>query len=353
MGGVLLTLLGVLFLASCGGKKASKTDYSLTNGTYYLFADEELDKSTFFILADGKWQDEDGASGEYTIQDDKIDFNLIVSGETMNLCSGTIASYTLTITVGNITKIYKIDTGSIPVADNEVLLTPVLKADLNVISWDAVAGALGYLLTINGTEYNLSSDELNFTISNMLVGKYEISLIAKAKREKCNSLSANLEYDFDLFASGNGTSENPYGIATMNHLYNINYFPEASYIIEKNNSFNEAIFDGDTIEFKGHLTAEEDAVINNVTIKKALFNVNDGASITNLKFTNTSFEEASLINKNNGTVKNITIDMGLYTGSISYITPILINTNYGTVENSNVSGTAAGFLTAVNQNLGC
>ena len=49
-------LVTSLLLVSCGGNENKKIDYSKTNGTYYRFVDEELDKNEFFTLDNGKWK---------------------------------------------------------------------------------------------------------------------------------------------------------------------------------------------------------------------------------------------------------------------------------------------------------
>ena len=163
---VLFVLLATsLLLVSCGGNENKKIDYSKTNGTYYRFVDEELDKNEFFTLDNGKWKDESGTVGEYTITDTAIKFNVNLAGEKTELCSGTLSEGTLSITVGGETKIFKIDSGSIPVGDNEKLATPEIEVKIDVIGWSAVAGAQKYVLTVDGDEFNFEpTDELSYTM---------------------------------------------------------------------------------------------------------------------------------------------------------------------------------------------
>ena len=69
-----------------------------TNGTYYkLNPDGELDKKTYFILSSGKWEDEDGESGTYKKDGDKIIFFVEFFGETEELCDGTVKNGVLKI----------------------------------------------------------------------------------------------------------------------------------------------------------------------------------------------------------------------------------------------------------------
>lgn len=343
-------LVTSLLLVSCGGNENKKIDYSKTNGTYYRFVDEELDKNEFFTLDNGKWKDESGAGGEYTMTGTAIKFNVDLAGEKTELCSGTLSEGTLSITVGGETKVFKLDSGSIPVSDNEKLATPKIEVKIDVIDWNAVAGAQGYVLMVDGNEFEFEpTDELSYTMKDIEVKKHEITLVAKAKREKYNSDIATFTYNFDMFADGNGTKETPYGIATKEHFYNISKFPTANFAIKAKNSFEGAVFDGDTIDFYGKLTAEEDAVINNITITKSLFNLKDEASIDGVKLNNISASEISIIASNKGSIKNCSVN-GQFEGSVSYTTAILVGTNDGLVENCSISGSAKGFCTAISQN---
>ena len=339
-----------LLLVSCVGQPNETIDYSKTNGTYYRFVDEELDKNEFFTLDNGKWMDESGAGGEYTMTGTAIKFNVNLAGEKTELCSGTLSEGTLSITVGGETKVFKLDSGSIPVGDNEKLATPEIEVKIDVIGWNAVAGAQGYALTVDGNEFEFEpTDKLSYTMKDIEVKKHEITLVAKAKREKYNSDVATFTYDFDMFADGNGTKESPYGIATKEHFYNIGRFSAANFAIKAENSFDGVVFDGETIDFYGKLTAEEGAVIDNITLTKSLFNLKDEASIDGVKFNNISASEISIIASNKGSIKNCSVN-GQFEGSVSYTTAILVGTNDGLVENCSISGSAKGFCTAISQN---
>lgn len=69
-----------------------------TNGTYYkLSYSGELDKKTYFILKSGSWTDEDGETGTYKKNGDKIVFYYTLFGETDELCDGTLKNYVLTV----------------------------------------------------------------------------------------------------------------------------------------------------------------------------------------------------------------------------------------------------------------
>ena len=88
-----LVLVGILlgiFIPICSTGKV--------DGTYYkLKSNGETDKATYFIIKSGKWEDEDGESGTYKLDGDKITFFVTFFGETEELCDGTIADGKLTI----------------------------------------------------------------------------------------------------------------------------------------------------------------------------------------------------------------------------------------------------------------
>ena len=50
-----------------------------------------------------------------------------------------------------------------------------------------------------------------------------------------------MRFDFDLFASGSGTFDNPYGIANAAHLANIAVFPDKNYVVKRDNDFSDAV----------------------------------------------------------------------------------------------------------------
>lgn len=69
-----------------------------TNGTYYkLDYNGELDKTTYFVLKSGTWTDEDGETGTYKKNGDKIVFYYTLFGETDELCKGTIENRVLKV----------------------------------------------------------------------------------------------------------------------------------------------------------------------------------------------------------------------------------------------------------------
>ncbi len=341
-------MIAVVFtLVACKNKPGTTTDYSATNGTYYRFSDGKANKAEFITLADGKWKDEKKDEGTYEISGTEIKIFSEAFGEKAELYSGTIAEGTLTLRLGGLERVYKRDVSEIPVEKGEKVAAPTLKVeDYATICWNKVAGAKGYKLTVDGQEINVGSDKDSYVMENVAVGSHNAKIVALAETEDCNSDEAELNFNFDLYADGNGTEATPYGIATKEQFYNIKEFADKYFVIKKQNSFGGAEFDGDTVEINRKLTAEDGAVIDNVTIKKDLINVNADAVADGLKFTNVINGGAAIVSSNKGTVRNLSVS-GQYSGSISYPTAILINSNSGVAENCTVSGTAKGFFSAI------
>ncbi len=340
----------VFTLAACKDKNGTTTDYSATNGTYYRFSDGKANKAEFITLADGKWKDEKNNEGTYEISGTEIKIFSDAFGERAELYSGTIADGTLTLRLGGLERVYKRDVSETPVEPGEKIATPTLRVeDYATICWNKVAGAKGYKLTVDGQEINVGSDKDSYEIENVAVGSHNAKIVALAETEDCNSDEAELNFNFDLYADGNGTEAAPYGIATKEQFYNIKNFSDKYFVIKKQNSFGGAVFDGETVEIYAKLTAEDGAVIDNVTIEKDLINVNADAAADGLKFTNVINNGAAIVSSNDGTVRNLSVS-GQYFGSISYPTAILIESNDGVAENCTVSGAAQGFFTAVTDN---
>ena len=341
-------MIAVVFtFVACKDKPGTTTDYSATNGTYYRFSDGKANKAEFITLADGKWKDEKNDEGTYEISGTEIKIFSEAFGEKAELYSGTIAEGTLTLRLGGLERVYKRDVSEIPVEKGEKVAAPTLKVeDYATICWNKVAGAKGYKLTVDGQVINVGSDKDSYVMENAAVGSHNAKIVALAETEDCNSDEAELNFNFDLYADGNGTEATPYGISTKEQFYNIKEFADKYFVIKKQNSFGGAVFDGDTVEINRKLTAEDGAVIDNVTIKKDLINVNADAVADGLKFTNVINGGAAIVSSNKGTVRNLSVS-GQYSGSISYPTAILINSNSGVAENCTVSGTAKGFFSAI------
>ncbi len=341
----------VFTLVACNNDDSgSTTDYSATNGTYYRFSDGKANKAEFITLADGKWKDEKNDEGTYEISGTEIKIFSDAFGEKTELYSGTISDGTLTLRLGGLERVYKRDVSETPVEPGEKIATPTLRVeDYATICWNKVVGAKGYKLTVDGQEINVGSDKDSYEIENVAVGSHNAKIVAIATTEDCNSDEAELNFNFDLYADGNGTENTPYGIATKEQFYNIKNFSDKYFVIKKQNSFDGAVFDGNTVEIYAKLTAEDGAVIDNVTIEKDLMNVNADAVVDGLKFSNVINNGAAIVSSNDGTVRNLSVS-GRYFGSISYPTAILIESNDGVAENCTVSGAAQGFFTAVTDN---
>ena len=356
---LLVALVTSLFVfAAC--KTGSGKDKTNVDGKYYLYEDGALNKSEYFDLSDGVWRDEDGASGTYAFTDGTIVFYTELFGENSELCSGNISEGTLTITVGGITKNYRTDKGDIPYEEGTKLETPVLSVSVDTVKWDAVAGAKKYVLTVDGTENELDVSAHSFTIENISVGEHSVSLVAKAEKNRYDSDSAGMRFDFDLFASGSGTSDNPYGIANAAHLANIAVFPDKNYVVKRDNDFSDAVLavempavDDKKIEFSGSIKAEKDAVIDGAKIDRTLFDLGENAVIDGLVLKNiVSTENSSpLFGLNKGNIVNSSLE-GEFTGYYSAVNPIFVRSNKGIIKNCSFGGDMTGFVTAVGENSG-
>lgn len=359
---VLLLTLAVLSVAliACKDKGGGNSAF---NGKYYLYEDGKLDKSEFFELIDGKWTDEDGASGTFVSEGESVTFYASVSDENVELCSGKIADYTLTITVGGITKVFKIDAGNLPYDEETKLQTPAVQATATEIKWTAVAGAQKYEAIIDGEKQELGADVTSIAVTDPEVGEHKASVKAKAKKEKYDSDYGEASYTFDLFASGNGTSAKPYGLKTAAHLANISYFPSANYVVKKDNEFSGATLtiempkksdkENEKVAFSGTIKAEEGATLDGVVLSKKLFDLAENAILDGVKITNAEFEGSleAVIGKNNGKMLNCELS-GKFTGDDAYSTAAFVQTNAGVMENCVFKATSDGFVTAIYENKG-
>lgn len=79
----------VLGLTSCSNFGVS--------GTYYLIENDTYVKETYFTLKGGKWTDDDGVSGEYEKDGDKITLYTDLFGTKMEFTSGTLKNGVLTL----------------------------------------------------------------------------------------------------------------------------------------------------------------------------------------------------------------------------------------------------------------
>lgn len=101
-------------------------------------------------------------------------------------------------------------------------------------------------------------------------------------------------FEMNLFADGDGTSENPYKISNLAHLNNVNYYPTSNYILTTDIALGE--IEGTIIdEFKGVFDGQNH-VLSNITITTSgnylgIFKSLNGANVENL---NINYVEATL-----------------------------------------------------------
>ena len=88
-------------LVGCG-----KGGGSSTEGTYYLYENDEPNTDKFIKLKGGKWSDESDGSGDYFVSGDIITFYVDFLGETEEYASGTVKGGVLTVEIEGVTYVY-------------------------------------------------------------------------------------------------------------------------------------------------------------------------------------------------------------------------------------------------------
>ena len=83
---------------------------------------------------------------------------------------------------------------------------PVITMAENVISWEAVEGATGYVVNFNGTLTEVGADVLSYEFTATEVGSYKITVLAKGNGEwiSDSAESAAIEFSIDPPAEDNG-----------------------------------------------------------------------------------------------------------------------------------------------------
>ena len=67
--------------------------------------------------------------------------------------------------------------------------TPVIKANGNVVTWNAVEKAEGYIVNVDGVEHMLGKDQLSFTVED---GEHTVFVIAKGNGKEIKDSEASL-----------------------------------------------------------------------------------------------------------------------------------------------------------------
>ena len=150
-----LSLFLIILLASCNISNSSNDNKNnnSTNGIYYLYENNSLDKSSYFNLSDDKWTSDDGVSGSYKIDGTNIVFYM----DNEELYSGTIGNGKLTIGSDfGVTIYYK--EGSQPGGENYTSNPPT--------------DAITIKFNLNGGSFYSSSEEIKIS-KNSLITKPE------------------------------------------------------------------------------------------------------------------------------------------------------------------------------------
>lgn len=251
--------------------------------------------------------------------------------------------------------VYTSDSAEIPVepepAPGEILASPKLTLKQDELIWEKVAGAVGYLLTIEGQETELEGDQTSYTIENIAVGSFNASIVALAEDERLNSEPHSASLTFEMFATGNGTARTPYMIATAEHFSNMQYFSNKNFEIAGDHKLNGAQAT-QIARFSGVLDGKN-ATIRDFTVmdssedgkQAAWFDTieTDGA-IRNLDLKISEVAGDVFAKSNYGTMSGLSVQIdGVKASGYS----LLVASNYGKVLDCKVSGNATQQVYAV------
>ncbi len=96
--GVIIGIVAVIVVIAAFISIILVCSLSNNNGTYYkLVNNGELDKTNYFVLKSGKWEDSDGVTGTYKVDGERITFYVDFFGETEELCDGTLVDGVLKV----------------------------------------------------------------------------------------------------------------------------------------------------------------------------------------------------------------------------------------------------------------
>lgn len=249
--------------------------------------------------------------------------------------------------------VYTSDSAEIPVEPDpgEVLDSPKLVLERDALVWDSISGAVGYRLTVDGQETELKADQTSYTIEDIAVGSFTASIVALAEDDRLNSEPYSATLTFEMFSAGNGTAETPYIITTAEHFSSIQYFSSKNFEISSNHQLNGA--QATQINgFSGNLDGNG-ATIRDLTVVDSSDNgkqvawfktVETGATIRNLDLQITEVASNVLAEYNYGTMSELSVQIdGVKANGYS----LLVASNYGTVSDCEVSGSATQMVYAI------
>lgn len=249
--------------------------------------------------------------------------------------------------------VYTSDSAEIPVEPDpgEVLESPEFALECDTLVWDSISGSVGYRLTVDGQEIELKKDQTSYTIENIAVGSFTASIVALAEDDRLNSEPYSATLTFEMFSAGNGTVETPYIITAAEHFSNIQYFSSKNFEISSSHQLNgtQATQIG---SFSGILDGNG-ATVRDLTVvdssddgKQAAWfkTIETGATIRNLNLQLTEVASNVLAEYNYGTMSELSVQIdGVKANGYS----LLVASNYGTVSDCEVSGSATQMVYAI------
>lgn len=249
--------------------------------------------------------------------------------------------------------VYTSDAAEIPVEPDlgEVLDSPKLVLERDALVWDSISGAVGYRLTVDGQETELKADQTSYTIEDIAVGSFTASIVALAEDDRLNSEPYSATLTFEMFSAGNGTAETPYIITTAEHFSNIQYFSSKNFEISSNHQLNGAqatqigSFSG-VLDGNGAIIRDFTVIDSSEDGKQVAWfdTLETGAAIRNLNLQITEVASDVFAKSNYGTMAGLSVQIdGVKASGYSLLTA----SNYGTVSDCEVSGSATQMVYAI------
>ena len=111
---ICVCLSTALSLVACNtpdsSESGSGSNATSENGQiYYAYEDNKTDKSLWMKLDNGKWTDDDGFNGTYTIEGDHIEFFHGSEGKAERILTGTIVDGKIEVSNGFFKYVYYLD----------------------------------------------------------------------------------------------------------------------------------------------------------------------------------------------------------------------------------------------------
>lgn len=203
--------------------------------------------------------------------------------------------------------------------------------------------------TISYMEYGkyveLDQETMRYFYPITKLGKYQnISVqVTRAGTVPSNAVSI-ADIDFNLFAYGEGTDENPYRIVNATQLLNIQYFTSANYELESSINMTDVNISERLEQYGAIISSQFSGKLNGKNFSIANFNVDEGAKTDTIELSGTN-NFALFGELNNATIQDLSI-------GTENIQLILVNTFANSTQNMiNLSLIATGANNSIINNV--